>query len=123
MTLAGWVDGAAKERLTAEAGLYVLPSHNEGLPMSVLEAMAAGLAVVTTRVGGIPELVTDGVDGLLVEPGAPAALADTLSRLIAEPALRLRLMAAGRRRIEQAYSDAVVLPRLRAIYRDCAAGR
>ncbi|USI72470.1 glycosyltransferase family 4 protein [Sphingomonas morindae] len=120
---AGWVDGAARDRLIAEAGIYVLPSHNEGLPMSVLEAMAAGLAVVTTRVGGIPELITDGVDGLLVDAGDQAALAAALGRLIGDPALRARIAAAGRARIEAQYSDRAVLPQLRAIYQQCLAGR
>jgi glycosyltransferase involved in cell wall biosynthesis len=120
VTLAGWVSGSAKDALSDAAGIYVLPSHNEGLPMSVLEAMAAGQAVVTTRVGGIPELITDGVDGLLVDAGDQRALAEALSRLIADGALRRRLIAAGRARIEARYSDAVILPQIRAIYRGCA---
>lgn len=121
VALPGWVDGPAKEKLLQEAGIYVLPSHNEGLPMSVLEAMAMGMAVVTTRVGGIPELVTDGQDGLLIDAGDQEALAAALSKLIDDAALRERLMTAARARIEAAYSDAVVLPMLHAIYAQCLA--
>lgn len=121
--LAGWVDGPRKAELLAECGIYALPSYNEGLPMSVLEAMAAGLAVVTTRVGGIPELVTDGVDGLLIEPGDKAGLAAALDRLLAEDGFRQRIADAGRARIEAAYSDRTVLPMLHAIYGEVAAGR
>ncbi len=118
VVLAGWVDGEAKVALLRSAPIYALPSYNEGLPMSVLEAMAAGLAVVATRVGGIPELVTDGVDGKLLEPGDLDGLADALLTLIGNSALRTRLAAAGRRRIESHYSDSVVLPRLHRIYEE-----
>lgn len=121
--LAGWVDGPARQRLLDAAGIYVLPSYNEGLPMSVLEAMAEGLAVVTTRVGGIPELVTDGVDGLLIEPGDKAELSRALGRLLGDEALRVRIAEAGRRRVADHYSDRVVLPMLHALYRETEAGR
>ena len=68
----------------------------EGIPVVLMEAMATGLPVVASRLSGIPELVTDGVDGLLVPPGDDIALADALARLAADPALRARLGAAGR---------------------------
>lgn len=122
ITLAGWVDGPAKERLLAASGIYVLPSHNEGLPVSVLEAMSWELAVITTRVGGIPELVTDEVDGLLIEAGDRQALALAISRLLGDAALRARLAAAGRARVEARYSDRVVLPMLTRIYEECSRG-
>ncbi|GGE01029.1 polysaccharide biosynthesis protein [Aureimonas endophytica] len=118
--LAGWVDGAAKQRLVRESAVYVLPSHNEGLPMSVLEAMAAGQAVVTTRVGGIPELITSEEHGLLFDAGDRSALSQALRRLLSDGELRDRLAAAGRRRVETAYSDKVVLPMLAQLYAECA---
>lgn len=116
ITLPGWTDGAARARLLEESSIYVLPSYNEGLPMSVLEAMAAGLATVTSRAGGLPELIRDGVDGLLIDAGDQQGISAALDRLLTDSALRERLMRAGRARVEQSYSDRVVLPMLDAIY-------
>jgi glycosyltransferase involved in cell wall biosynthesis len=85
-------------RLLAEADVFVLSTRSEGAPMSILEAMAAGLPVVASAVGGVPELVENEVTGLLVPPGDPAALAAALDRLLADPDLRRRLGANGRER-------------------------
>ena len=122
----GWTDGTTKWSLLRDAAIYALPSHNEGLPMSVLEAMAWGLPVVTTRVGGLPELITNEVDGLLVDAGDRDGLAEALARLLDDPALRTRLGAAARKRVQARYSPAAVLPLLSDIYRACleeSAGR
>jgi len=90
-------------RLLADADVFVLPSRSEGHPVSVLEAMAAGVPVVASRVGGVAEQVADGETGLLVAPGDPAELAAALRRLAADPSLRRRLGAAGRARAERAF--------------------
>jgi glycosyltransferase involved in cell wall biosynthesis len=112
----GWVEGEAKAALLRSAAIYVLPSYNEGLPMSVLEAMAAGLAVVTTRVGGLPELITDGVDGRLLEPGDLKGLSAALCDMLADCGRRSAMAEAGRRRVQLAYSDGAVLPILDQLY-------
>jgi glycosyltransferase involved in cell wall biosynthesis len=88
--------------LMAGADVFVLSSASEGLPMSVLEAMAAGLPIVASAVGGVPELLGD--TGLLVPPRDEAALAGALERLIADRELRLRLGAAARERVTTEFS-------------------
>ncbi|NVD99996.1 glycosyltransferase family 4 protein [Massilia sp. BJB1822] len=116
LKLLGWATGAAKEAALRGADVYALPSYNEGMPMSVLEAMAYGLPVVTTPVGGIPAAVSDGVEGFLVPPGDVAALADRLGQLLADPALAQRMGMAARRKIQDTFSTEAVLPRLQALY-------
>jgi glycosyltransferase involved in cell wall biosynthesis len=82
----------------------VLPSSNEGTPVSAIEALAAGRPVVATRVGGVPDVVQEGEDGFLVEPGATDDLADRLARLARDPALRERMGRAGRDRMLPRYA-------------------
>jgi glycosyltransferase involved in cell wall biosynthesis len=78
-------------RLMIGADLFVLPSHQEGLPVALMEAMSAGLPVVATIVGGVPDIVTDGVEGLLVPPGRADLLAQAVMRVAQDAALRSRL--------------------------------
>jgi glycosyltransferase involved in cell wall biosynthesis len=82
--------------LLGASDLFVMPSLWEGLPLSMILALGAGLGVVATRVAGIPEVVKDGETGLLVPPGDPRALGDALARLVADEELRARLGASAR---------------------------
>jgi glycosyltransferase involved in cell wall biosynthesis len=84
--------------------VFVLPSGNEGTPVTAIEALATGCPVVATRVGGVPDVVREGEDGFLVEPGAVEEIADRLARLAADPGLRARMGAAGRARVLPRYS-------------------
>jgi glycosyltransferase involved in cell wall biosynthesis len=84
----------------------VLPSFTEGLPVTLLEMAAAGIAIVGSRVGGIPEVLVDGGTGLLVEPGQPHELADRIGRLLNDPALRHRLGDTARERVRSRHSSA-----------------
>jgi glycosyltransferase involved in cell wall biosynthesis len=90
--------------LSAVADIGVLSSHIEGLPMSLIEAMAVGLPVVATDVGGVSEVVDDGVTGLLVPPGDVEVLAGALERLIVDPETRRVMAAAARRQVEERFS-------------------
>lgn len=114
----GWIDQAQKNQLFEIADVFDLPSYNEGLPMSVLEAMSWGIPVITTRVGGIPQLITDQQDGLLIEPGVQDAHKGLLTMLANDPAKRQKIGDAARARIENAFSDKVVLPKLAALYQE-----
>lgn len=95
---AGWLGPAEKEDLLRSAQIFVMPSRSEGMPMALLEAMAYGMAIVATEAGGIPELLDDERDGLLVGPDRPEELADALCRLAGDGELRRRLGETARRR-------------------------
>jgi glycosyltransferase involved in cell wall biosynthesis len=97
--------------ILAAADIFVLPSHFEGLPMSVIEAMLTGLPVVATDIRGPREQVVDGQTGILVQPMQPAPLAAALSRLAGDPALRARMGEAGRARALVLYDEGRVAAR------------
>lgn len=101
-----------------DADVFCLPSFAEGVPMVLMEAMALGVPVLSTRVMGIPELVHDGVSGLLVAPGSRDELVAALRRLIEDRALRDALGAAGRRRVEADYALARSAAELRALFEE-----
>lgn len=91
VTFLGWVRGTEKEKLLKECSIYVLPTYHEGMPMSILEAMSYGMAVVSTYVGGIPHIITDNENGLLCEAGDKVALQEKLLKLLKDENLRERL--------------------------------
>jgi glycosyltransferase involved in cell wall biosynthesis len=108
--------------LYAAFDALVLPSANEGTPVSVIEALAAGTPVVATRVGGVPDVIRDREDGFLVEPGAADELADRLEELARDPALRDRLGAAGRERVLPRYAVARLVDDIDSLYRSLLQG-
>jgi glycosyltransferase involved in cell wall biosynthesis len=109
LTLLGYRHDVA--RLLAAADVFCLPSHFEGLPMSVIEAMLCGLPVVATDIRGPREQVVDGETGLLVPPGHSPPLAAALARLALDPGLRARMGKAGRARALARYDEARVVGR------------
>jgi glycosyltransferase involved in cell wall biosynthesis len=119
ITFTGWLDRDSVARLLAEADLLVLPSHDEGMAMSVLEAMAHGLPVICTPVGALPELVEAEVSARVIAPGDRAALAAALAALVADPALRARFGRAARRHIERDFAIDVYTARLLSLYTRC----
>lgn len=103
--------------------VLVFPSHWEGFGLVLIEAMAARTAVVATSTSSIPEIVTDGVEGILVPPRDPVALADALVRLLRDPELRTRMGAAGRAKVERCYTLGRVLDAHEALLTSITAGR
>ncbi|MET0291552.1 MAG: glycosyltransferase family 4 protein [Steroidobacteraceae bacterium] len=120
-TVLEWVDEPTRNRLLTEADAFILPSYAEGIPMSLLEAMAFGLPVITTPVGGIPDVVDSGEQGLLVKPGDIDGLAAAISRL-ADPITRQRMGVAARARAER-FDLNDYGSRLRDIYRQALEAR
>jgi glycosyltransferase involved in cell wall biosynthesis len=96
-----WIDSATRERLLAQSDVFVLPSYNEGVPMSLLEAMAAGLPSIVTPVGGVPDVLRHGVEGMMVEPARVTELSAAMARLASDEGERL---ACGRRAHDRARS-------------------
>lgn len=115
----GWLEENAKATALADSDVFVLPSISEGLPMALLEAMASGLAVIATDMGGVPDVLSDGVDGVVVPPGDPGSLASALRSLIERPDRRVALAAAARSRAAE-LGEVQVAARLDAIYRELA---
>lgn len=104
------------------ADVFVLPSLAEGVPVVVMEAMASGVPVVATRVGGLSELVEDGVNGYLVPAAAPGALADRIESLLDDPELRNRFGRAGRAKVICEFNIAHEAARLRNLYQSAVEG-
>ena len=101
MRVLPWIDSSERERLLAQSDVFVLPSYHEGVPMALLEAMAAGLPAIVTPVGGIPDVLRTGVEGLMVEPARVTELSAAMARLVNQEGERI---AYGRRAHERARS-------------------
>jgi len=99
----------------------LLPSANEGTPVSVIEALAAGRPAVATRVGGVPDVVREGLDGFLVEVGDAQGLADRLAELATDPELRARMGAEGRARVLERYAVQRLVDDVDRLYRSLLA--
>ncbi|MDR0995662.1 MAG: glycosyltransferase family 4 protein, partial [Tannerella sp.] len=110
------VSGKAKDKLFAEARVFCLPSYAEGFPVAVLDAWSQGLPVLTTPVGGIPDWLEDGANGLLFPAGDVQALSRCLLRLIREPELRSRLGQAGRDLARSHFSLSSINTQISALY-------
>jgi colanic acid/amylovoran biosynthesis glycosyltransferase len=100
----GYQSQAKVRQYMQETDVFVLPSFAEGVPVSLMEALAAGVPVVTTQIAGVSELVEDGISGYLVPPGNTALLAERIAALLANPQLRVQFGAAGRAKIEQEFN-------------------
>ena len=116
VTLPGWLDATEAAELLAQADILVLPSHAENFPISVIEALAARVAVITTPVGATPELLRDGHTALFVPVGDASALRDAIAQLIDDPAQRHALAEAGYGIFTQNLDIAALARRLAALH-------
>lgn len=128
MIFEGALNHEETHRLIGQADIFVLASFAEGIPVALMEAMAMEVPCVSTYIAGIPELIRDGLDGLLVHASSADALASAIRRLIEDPPLRRRLGVAGRKRVcefynlrQNAWSLALVF-RERLRNKDCISG-
>ncbi|SLN22381.1 Alpha-D-kanosaminyltransferase [Roseivivax jejudonensis] len=109
-------------RALGETDLLVLPSFAEGVPVVLMEALAAAVPVVTTRIAGVPELVEDGVHGRLVPPGDGTALTAAIDALLQDPEVRARLGAAGQAKVRAGYDAGIEARRLATLFAAYAGG-
>lgn len=111
----GWVNGEKKEHLLNMADTYILPSYNEGLPISVLEAMSYSLPIISTTVGGIPEVLTNGENGFIMEPGDKNSIYQAIHALMKNEKLREKM---GKKSFEkvQVHLPDYVAKQLRDLY-------
>jgi glycosyltransferase involved in cell wall biosynthesis len=112
----GWVGPSGKRALFESAAALALPSYDEALPMSVLEAMSAGVPAVVSSAGALPELVTNGVTGFLVAPGDKASLGRALAKLLLERKLGERMGAAAQESVRRRFAPERAIPQLEALY-------
>jgi glycosyltransferase involved in cell wall biosynthesis len=111
------------EPFLSAADAFVLPSLKEGMPTALLEAMAAGLPVVSTNVGGVSEAIEDGVSGLLAPPGDPESLARQIARMLDDPAASARMAQRARSVAAEGFSTAAIAARLACVYERALARR
>jgi glycosyltransferase involved in cell wall biosynthesis len=116
ITFTGWLDSPAVHDLLELSDILILPSHEEGLPMAIVEAFAYGVAVIASSVGAIPEIVIDRETGLLVKAGDVQGLAESIAALCEDAALRRQLAQAARKTWESQLEIASYTERLTPIW-------
>lgn len=114
----GWIDAEKREQLLESCSIFVLPTYFEGQPISLLEAMEAGCAVVVSRVGGIPQIVTDGINGIMIRPKDVTSLTEGLERALESGENRKRLGEAARETILEKYDIRIGIKQLLKLYRE-----
>lgn len=113
----GWVRGETKTSYFKSSDIFLLPSFNEGLPVSVLEAMAAGLPVVSTQIGGIPDAIEDGVNGFLIEPGDILAITEKVLYLLRNPDILKEMGTKNKTKIKETFDLDIIISQLLEIYK------
>ena len=122
--LPGYLHGEAKAQVLRGANIFVFPTyHGEGCPISLLEAMAAGLPVITTPLGGIPDIFVDGENGILIDHVSPHKIATAMERLLNDENLCSKVQENNRREAWEKYEAAIVTRRMEAIYMEVASAQ
>ena len=115
-TFHGWIDHPSTVKLLSNSDIMIVPSHSEGFPMSIIEAFAANLPVITTPVGSIPELVTDGIECLFVPVGDPVALKSAVQKIISDSELSRRIAQNAYLKFQQALNHDYMMDKLMLIW-------
>ena len=118
----GWIDGEQKREFMSKSMINCLPSYNEGLPMTILETMAAGIPNISTNIASIPEVLFDGENGYLITPGDVDALVDRLRKLINEPDLRKQFSEASYALVTRDFSLVSNIEKLKGLYESLLTG-
>lgn len=112
----GWITGEEKEKYLRECSIYVLPSYNEGMPMSLIEGMAYKNIAVSTEVGGIPKVIVNYENGIIIKPGNREELYNAIKRILEDSNLRKKLSANARKTTEEKFDIKRNIEKLLAIY-------
>lgn len=115
----GWVSGDDKVKLLNEATVYLLPSYNEGMPISILEAMAYKLPIISTNIGGIPQLISNNSEGFIFEPGDLEKLEEVLDKILEDRDLRERLGNNSFNKVNSKFNMEKNILKLCEIYKEC----
>lgn len=112
----GWIDAKQKNKYLKKCNIFVLPTYFEGLPMSLLEGMAYGCACVASEVGGIPQVMTNGYDGIMIPAKDVKALREALKRVLESPSLQKELGSKARKTVEDGYDINKSVQKLLQVY-------
>lgn len=118
----GYVDYERINYLYAKVNLFVLPSFTESFPLVILEAMASGVLVIATNVGGIPEIIENHEDGILIEPNNPKILADTITTLLRNPTQRKTISKTAREKVMNNFTSRVMVEKTKKYYEEIILG-
>lgn len=116
----GWISPLQRKAYLQKTDLFLLPSYDEGLPVAILEAMASGVPVVSTKVGGIPELIKKEENGLLIAPGDHLALKASILRMVKDENLRFQFIKINLKRMREEFDIGVVAERVAELYAEIA---
>lgn len=116
----GWVNDKEKDDLLNKTAVFALPSYFESFGIANLEAMFAGVPVVSSRVGGVVDVIEDGVQGYLVSPGDIKSMSERIGELLDDPGLRDSMGEAGRNKVERCFTAERILPQIESIYSELA---